>query len=64
MIKDVPTELTDVVRRFEDRMGDVRTRLIRTRAELHAEQARRDEPQAPADYFDFDNPISSCARAT
>lgn len=60
--KDVPPELADVVRRFEDRMGDVRTQLIRARADLHAEQARRAEPPPPEDHFDFDYPISSCAR--
>ena len=64
MTRDLPPELHDVVRRFENRMADVRTRLIRARAAQHAEPSRPEQAPPPADHFDFDfdNPISSCAR--
>lgn len=59
MFKDVPPELADAVRRFDDGIADLRTRLIRLRATSHAEPDQQDEQRPPADDFDFDHPISS-----
>ncbi|MFI7678248.1 hypothetical protein [Actinophytocola sp. NPDC049390] len=61
-MNDLPPELEAAVRPFENRMAEVRTRLIRTQAELHAEPPSQDEPTAPTDHFDFDHPITSSAR--